>query len=277
MHRVAAIQMCPSAHVDHNLAEASRLIQKAVEGGAALIVLPEMFAIAGFDQSDKLAVKECLGTGPIQDFLAFQAKKYHVWIIGGTIPLAADNALKIRAACLVYDAHGVRVARYDKIHLFDVSVSATETYSESTHTEPGNQVVVIDTPVGKVGLAVCYDLRFPELFRLMAKQGGAEIFVLPAAFTVKTGQAHWQVLLKARAIENLCYMIAPAQCGTHANGRSTYGHSLIIEPWGSILAIATTDLPQVVSATIDVDKLRALRAAMPVLTHQTLTITAPNH
>ena len=208
--------MASGPKVDANLHEAGRLITLAAEAGAELIVLPENFAIMGIEEEDKVAVREEHGNGPIQSFLADQAKLHNAWIVGGTVPLVCDNPNKILAACMVYDNKGNFVERYDKIHLFDVDLVDTgESYNESETIEFGGlDLKVVDSPFGKIGLAVCYDLRFPELFRgLLAL--GAEIVVLPAAFTAATGKAHWESLLRARAIENLMYVIASAQGGYH--------------------------------------------------------------
>lgn len=234
MSRIAAIQMNSRSDVQKNLDTAAGLIKQAAEMGAQVIVLPEMFAVMGALPRDKLKVRERFGHGPIQDFLAQQSLQNKVWLVGGTIPITSEDANKIYAACLIYNSQGMVVARYDKIHLFDASIDAgAEVYQESSDTVPGQQIVVVDSPVGKLGVAVCYDIRFPELFRTMLAQG-AEVFAIPTAFTVKTGQAHWEVLTRARAIENLCYVVAACQTGTHDNGRKTYGHSIIIDPWGAV-------------------------------------------
>jgi len=231
----AAIQMASGPQVSANLLEAEKLIAEAAKAGAKLVALPENFAIMGMHELDKVKVREPDGSGPIQDFLSGVAKKHAVWVVGGTIPLAANDPNKVRATCLIYDDQGKRVTRYDKIHLFDVSVPDTsEEYRESDSVEAGEESCVIDTPFGKLGIAVCYDLRFPEFFRPMSLRN-LDIIVIPSAFTAKTGAAHWEVLLRARAIENLCYVIAPNQGGFHMNGRQTHGHSMIIDPWGVVL------------------------------------------
>jgi nitrilase len=229
-------------------------------------VLPENFAFMGKNELDKLQIQEKFGHGLIQDFLAQQAKQLGIWIIGGTIPIASQDPNKVYAACLVYNDQGQCVARYDKIHLFDVTVTPnTEIYRESNAITPGEKIVVVDTPVGRVGLAVCYDIRFPELFREMLKQD-VEIIALPTAFTLKTGQAHWEVLTRARAIENQCYLIAACQTGTHENGRQTYGHSLIIDPWGKILN-CLPDTIGTVTADINLLKLQEIRQTFPTIKH----------
>lgn len=269
MNRVAAIQMASGPNVNANLLEAARLLKKASDAGAELAVLPENFAMMGMSEFDKLKIREADGEGPLQDFLAEQASKLGLWLVGGTIPLAGHDPDRVNAACLLFDDSGKRVARYDKIHLFDVKITESdERYNESESIEPGSKVVVVDTPFGKLGLAVCYDLRFPGLFRLMS-EAGAELFALPSAFTAITGKAHWHTLVRARAIENLSYVIAAAQGGYHANGRETYGHSMVVDPWGIVL----DELPRgsgVVVAEIKRDRLGDLRRSFPVLEHRKL-------
>jgi len=267
--RVAAIQMASGPNVNANLLEAARLLKKAAEAGAKLAVLPENFALMGMSEFDKVKIREADGEGVLQDFLAEQAAKLGIWLVGGTIPLAGHDPDKVNAACLLFDDKGKRVARYDKIHLFDVKITESdERYNESESIESGNKVVVVDTPFGKLGLAVCYDLRFPGLFRHMS-EAGVEIFALPSAFTAITGKAHWETLVRARAIENLSYVIAAAQGGYHANGRETFGHSMIVDPWGIVL----DELPRgsgVVVAEVERDRLHDLRRSFPVLEHRKL-------
>lgn len=265
--KIAAIQLCSSHIVDENLALAARLIAQAVLCGAQLIVLPEMFSIMGKNPTDKVAVKEAFGVGRIQDFLSEQARMHKTWIVGGTIPIACDDDHKVRAASIVYDHNGNAVARYDKIHLFDVTVSETESYRESDTTEPGHDIVVVDTPVGKLGLSVCYDIRFAGLYTELLNRG-AEILAIPSAFTVKTGQAHWQLMCRARAVENFCYVVGSAQGGTHSSGRQTYGHSLIVEPWGSVVQEQLQLEDGIVYADVDLKKLHEIRASIPVIQHQ---------
>ncbi len=265
--RVAAIQMASGPNVNANLLEAGRLIAQAVEAGAGLVVLPENFALMGMKEQDKVGVREQPGEGPIQEFLAQQASKYGIWLVGGTIPLSSDAPDKIRAACLLFDDGGRQVARYDKIHLFDVYLEESgEKYTESETIEAGNETVVVDTPFGRLGLAVCYDLRFPEQFRAMLDDG-MELCALPAAFTAITGRAHWEVLVRARAVENLSYMVAAGQGGFHINGRETHGDSMIVDPWGVVL----DRLPRgsgVVVAEIDLDRLANLRRSLPAISHR---------
>ncbi len=263
----AAIQMASSPYVSSNLIEAEKLIAEAAKAGAKLIALPENFAIMGVNEFDKVEVKERDGEGPIQDFLSAMAKKFAVWIVGGTMPMEADDPRKVRAACLVYNDQGERVARYDKVHLFDVCVPDTdEVYRESDSIEAGSQSLVIDSPFGKLAVAVCYDLRFPEFIRTTEHQG-IDVLVVPAAFTAETGAAHWEVLLRARAIENLCYVVAPNQGGFHLNGRKTFGHSMIVDPWGVVMDCYKTG-SGFVSADIDQERLEKTRQSFPVLEHR---------
>ncbi len=267
MKRVAAIQMASGPNVSANLNEAGRLIDQAVDTGAELIVLPENFAIMGMHETDKVKVREQPGQGPIQDFLSEQANKHHTWIVGGTIPLQASDDKRIRAACLLFNDQGQQVARYDKVHLFDVHIEeSAETYNESETIEPGTEATVVDTPFGRLGMAVCYDLRFPELFRRMVDDK-VDIVVLPSAFTAITGKAHWEVLVRSRAIENLIYVVAAAQGGYHVNGRETYGHSMIVDPWGVVLDELASG-SGFVSAEIDPKRVHNTRRNFPVLEHR---------
>ena len=264
---VSAIQMCSSSSVQENLKIAEQLILEASQNHAKLIVLPEMFAIMADTTTTKLDVKESFGNGKIQSFLSDQAKRNKVWIIGGTIPIECNYENKINAASLVFDDTGRCVARYDKIHLFDVVLSNQEIYRESDTTKPGNNLTIIDTPFGKVGLAICYDLRFPELFRWFFNHG-VEIIVLPTAFTEKTGKAHWEVLARSRAIENFCYFIGACQGGLHSNGRRTFGNSIIIGPWGEVVAKKENIDPGVIYATIDLKNVYNARKSIPIEKHQ---------
>ena len=269
MSVVACVQMASSPNIGANLLEAERLIEEAVSQHARLVVLPENFALMGRSEHDKVAVREHPGSGTIQSFLSEQAALHGIWLVGGTIPLEADDPNKVRATCLVFDEQGKQVARYDKIHLFDVAlVDSGEQYTESETIEPGHEVVVIDSPFGRMGVAVCYDLRFPELFRQQLDQG-LEVLVLPSAFTAITGRAHWEVLVRARAIENLCYVIAPDQGGYHLNGRETYGHSMIVDPWGTVLNSLARG-PGVVCADIELGRLQSARRNFPSIAHRRL-------
>ncbi len=263
----AAVQMISGADVAANLREAGRLLGRAAAAGAQLLVLPENFALMGLKESAKLAVREPEGDGPIQDFLAGQAARHGCWLVGGTIPLVAAAADKVRAACLLFDPQGRLAARYDKMHLFDVQVPGNqESYRESATIEPGDRPMVADTPFGRLGLAVCYDLRFPELFRALLDRG-MELLALPAAFTAVTGRAHWEALLRARAIENLCYVIAAAQGGRHANGRETYGDSMIVDPWGVVLE-RWPHGPGLALAQLDRQRLDTIRRQFPAIQHR---------
>ena len=263
--KVAAVQMASSPQVSSNLTEAARLIGLAAAQGAKIVVLPEYFCIMGAKDSDKVAVREKAGDGPIQRFLANIAKEHSIWIIGGSVPLVSNYPNKVRNSCLVYNDKGQQVARYDKIHLFGLDLG-TEHYHEENTIESGDKVVVVDTPYGKIGLSICYDLRFPELYRAM---GEVDMIVVPAAFTETTGKAHWETLVRARAIENLCYVIASAQGGYHISGRETHGNSMIVDPWGVIL----DRLPRgsgIVIANINPHYQASLRTSLPALKHKTI-------
>jgi len=263
--KVAAIQMASGPNVMGNLNEARRLIAEAAEQGARLVVLPEFFAIMGMSEQDKIDAREQPGQGTIQSFLSETARRHNIWLVGGSIPLAASAPGKVLNSCLVFDEQGEQVARYDKIHLFSLELG-NEHYDEARTIEPGNQVVVLDSPFGRIGLAVCYDLRFPELFRAMKN---VDIIVLPSAFTETTGKMHWEVLVRARAVENLAYVIAAAQGGYHVSGRETHGNSMIVGPWGRVL----DRLPRgsgVVIAEVNPSYQASLRASLPALTHRVL-------
>ena len=269
MSKIAAIQMASGPNIKANLDEAAKLIDRAVAKGAVLVALPENFALMSMTDAERVDVAEEIGKGGTQTFLSNQAKKHGIWLIGGTIPIKSDVAGKARAVCLVYDDKGKQVARYDKIHMFDVLIEdSDESYTESETTDAGDQVVVVDTPFGRMGLAVCYDLRFPELFRTLGDQG-MDFCVMPSAFTAITGKSHWEPLVRARAIENQCYMIAPGQGGFHINGRETYGHSMIVDPWGNILDRMANG-SGVVSAEMDMAFLSNTRKNFPVLKHRRL-------
>jgi nitrilase len=267
--RVAAIQMTSGHEIDVNLEAAGRHLAEAARLGALLAALPENFAFMGLQSADKRAIAEPDGAGRIQDFLADTAKHLGIWIVGGTVPLRQDADGRVSASCLVYQPDGRRAARYDKIHLFDVDVpGSVESHRESAHTVPGREPRLVDTPLGKLGLAVCYDMRFPELFRELSRQG-ADAFVVPSAFTVPTGRAHWESLLRARAIENLAPLIAPAQWGTHSSGRETFGDSMIIDHWGKVLARMAGGTGCVV-ADLDAAARMDARAKFPALDHRVM-------
>jgi nitrilase len=264
--KIAGVQMASGPHVSANLSEAERLIEIAAAQGAKLVALPEYFAIMGMKDTDKVAVREKEGQGQIQRFLAKMAKKHQIWLIGGSIPLEASVPDKVRNSCLVYDPSGKQVARYDKIHLFGLDLG-NEHYREETTIEAGEQVVVVEnTPLGRIGLSICYDLRFPELYRAM---GAVDLIVVPSAFTEATGKAHWETLVRARAIENQCYVLAPAQGGYHLSGRETHGNSMIVDPWGVVL----DRLPRgsgVVISSLNAAYLASRRESLPALKHRTL-------
>ena len=267
MSIVAAIQMVSSDTVAENLATAERLIAEAALKKAAFISLPENFPLMTKRDKETRALGEPFGAGRLQSFLAAQARKHRLWLLGGTIPLCSDKAGRVYAASLLYNPAGECSAHYRKIHLFDVQIdeSGKDAYRESDCFTPGRDVVVAATGVGNIGLSICYDLRFAELYRKMHRDN-VQIIAAPSAFTAKTGEAHWEILLKARAIENLCYVIASNQGGKHANGRETWGHSMIIDPWGRILARLDKG-EGVVTAEIDLAKQARLRALFPAITH----------
>lgn len=263
--KIAAIQMASGPYVSANLSEAARLIEVAAKQGAKLVVLPEYFAIMGLKDTDKVAVQEVDGQGQIQDFLSSMARTHEIWLVGGTVPLVSSNPKKVRNSCLVYNDAGERVARYDKIHLFGMNLG-NESYHEENTIEAGDAVTVVETPFGKIGLSVCYDLRFPELYRAM---GEVNIIVIPAAFTDTTGKAHWESLVRARAIENLSYVVASAQGGYHISGRETHGNSMIVDPWGTVL----DRLPRgsgVVIANYSPKYQESMRNSLPALKHRVI-------
>ena len=265
MFRVAAVQMASGPNVAANLQEAQRLVELAAATGARIIALPEYFGIMGMKDTDKVAARERDGAGPIQDFLAAEAKRHKLWIVGGSVPLESGDSEKVRNSCLVFNQKGERVARYDKIHLFGFDMGQ-ERYTEERTIEPGNAVCVVESPYGKLGISVCYDLRFPELYRAM---GDVDLIFVPSAFTETTGKAHWDTLVRARAIENQAYVIAPAQGGYHVNGRETHGHTMIVDPWGVVL----DRLPRgsgVVVAGVNPTYQAKIRRSLPALTHKTV-------
>ncbi|MBK7023844.1 MAG: carbon-nitrogen hydrolase family protein [Sulfuritalea sp.] len=263
--KIAAVQMISGPDVVPNLAAAGRLVAEAAAAGAQLVALPEYFPLIGATDVDRLAARELDGQGPIQDFLAATARRHGIWLVGGSIPLLARDPGKLRNGCLVFDPQGTRVARYDKIHLFGFK-RGEESYDEAATIERGDQIVAFDSPLGRVGITICYDLRFPELFRAM---GDVDLLVLPAAFTETTGRAHWEILLRARAIENQCYVLAAAQGGRHPNGRMTHGNSMVIDPWGEVLARMDKG-EGVVLAELDRQRLVDTRSSLPALKHRIL-------
>ena len=263
--RVAALQMVSTPRVEENLKTAAGLVAQAVAQGAQLVALPEYFPIMGLSDADKFAVREVDGQGAIQDFLAATARKHGIWLVGGSLPLVAAEAGKVLNSCLVFDPRGERVARYDKIHLFGFQKGA-ERYNESATIEAGSQPVVFDAPFGRVGVSICYDIRFPELYRA---QGAVDLQIIPAAFTETTGRAHWEILLRARAIENQCYVLAVAQGGKHENGRETHGNSMLIDPWGIILDRLPKG-PGIVIGDVDHARIADIRASLPALKHRVM-------
>ena len=267
--KVAAIQMTSGPDVSANLEQARALLEEAAARGARLAALPENFSFMGLKDVDKRAVAETDGSGPAQEFLAGISRRLKLWIVGGTVPLraGADADGRVAAASLVYDADGRRAARYDKIHLFDVDIPGRiEAYRESRHVAPGAAAAVVDTPAGRLGLSVCYDVRFPELYRHLSA-AGAQLLVVPSAFTAPTGRAHWETLLRARAIENLCYVLAPAQSGFHPGGRETYGDSMIVDYWGRILQRVPRGRGCAV-AEVDLSRQAGVRESFPALAHR---------
>ncbi|PCI20838.1 MAG: apolipoprotein acyltransferase [Piscirickettsiaceae bacterium] len=267
---VAAIQLVSSNQVRENLNTVEKLVEKAVKQGAGLVVLPENFALMASRSADLLKESEVLGDGEIQQFMTNIASDYNIWLVGGSIPIRSADEKKVFASCLVYDTSGHRVAQYDKLHLYDVDIIETgERYRESDTFVAGNNVVVIETPYGKMGLSICYDLRFPELYRKLTSMG-AEFIVAPSAFTESTGKDHWSLLCRARAVENACFIIAPNQGGIHANGRETYGHSMIVDPWGVVLAESTKG-PDIAVATLDRPRQNKIRQNFPSIDHGRFT------
>lgn len=260
---VAAIQMASGPTVDANLEEAARHIEEAVSQHAKLVVLPEYFCLMGMKDTDKLIAMEEPGAGPIQNFLSETAKRLGIWLVGGSVPLVSPDPDKIYNSCLVYSDEGKQVARYDKIHLFGLSMEH-ERYAEEKTIMAGDDVVTMDSPFGRLGLSICYDLRFPELYRKMEE---VDIILAPAAFTAVTGKAHWEILVRARAIENQAFVIASAQGGYHVNGRETHGDSMIVDPWGVVLKRLPRGSGAVV-AEIDLKYLKRVRKSLPALKHR---------
>jgi nitrilase len=260
MALLAAVQMVSGPEVAPNLEAAGRLIAEAAASGARLVALPENFAILGRHETDKVKVREKDGAGPIQEFLAGAARRHRVWLVGGSMPMECGDPGRVRAACLLIDDTGRRVARYDKRHLFRFS-HRSESHDESRTIEPGTESVVAESPFGRLGLSICYDVRFPELYRAA---GAADAWFVPSAFTAVTGAAHWEILLRARAVENQCYVVAPAQGGLHPGGRRTHGHTMIVDPWGEVLAVRPEG-EGVVLAEMDSARLAEVRESLPAL------------
>jgi deaminated glutathione amidase len=256
--RVAAIQMVSAPELGPNLESAGRLVAAAKAAGARLVALPENFYLIGRHEADKVKLAEKDGAGPVQDFLSHVSRSHGVWVVGGTAPLSSSDGQRVRGACLVYDDSGRRVGRYDKMHLFRFA-SGDERYDETRTVEPGDAPLAVDSPFGRLAISVCYDVRYPELYRAL---GAFDAMFVPSAFTVPTGAAHWETLLRSRAIENQAYVVAPAQGGRHASGRSTYGHSMIVDPWGEVLGVQPEGEGMVL-AEIDLERVREVRAALP--------------
>lgn len=261
--RVASVQMVSSTCVADNVAAVRRLVAGAAAEGAQLVVLPEFFPMIGANDDARLAIREMPGRGPLQSTLAELATTHGIWLVGGSIPLAGTDVYRALNSTLVFDPQGQQISRYDKMHLFGFKAGA-ESYDESLSIEPGGEPVAFDTPFARIGLSICYDLRFPEYFRQL---GEVDILILPAAFTATTGEAHWEVLLRARAIENQCYVIASAQGGRHETGRKTWGHSMIIDPWGDILSVLPSGEGWV-CADFNRPRLETIRHRLPALKHR---------
>jgi predicted amidohydrolase len=264
---IAALQTVATPSVERNLEAARRLIAEAADQGAELVALPEYFCFMGHSDRDKLALAETPGDGPIQQMLAETAQRHKLWVVGGTLPLKTGSADRVFNACCVYSPAGQLVARYDKIHLFRYD-NGRESHDEGRVLQAGSTPVGCDVGGLRLGLSICYDLRFPELYRRLMSPA-CDLIAVPAAFTHTTGRVHWEVLLRARAIENQCYVIAPAQGGLHENGRRTFGHSLIVDPWGELLSLREEG-EGVVMAELDVARIAAVRAQLPALTHRLL-------
>lgn len=263
--RIAALQMVSGPRVAENLAVAGHLVDEAVAQGAQLVVLPEYFPIIGAVDADRVRARETFGFGPIQAWLAETAQRHGIWLFAGSLPLAAESLDKMRNASLVYNPAGECVERYDKVHLFGFR-KGDEAYDEASFIEAGNRPVAVDTPFGRIALSICYDLRFPELYRTLAP---VDLILVPAAFTETTGRAHWEILLRARAIENQCYLLAVGQGGTHESGRQTHGNSMIVDPWGEILDRKAKG-PGVVIADLDHQRIADIRESLPALAHRKL-------
>ncbi len=265
--KIAAIQMVSAPDLATNLATAERLIDQAAAEGAQLVSLPEYFVQMGLRETDKFEIAEEFGHGPIQEMLSAKARQYGIWVAGGSIPIKTQDPAKVTNTALLFNPQGEVLARYDKMHLFSYQ-DGTRNLDEGRTMVPGKERVMADTPFGRIGLSICYDLRFPELYRAM---GEVNLILVPSAFTVPTGSAHWSVLLRARAIENQCYVLAAAQGGTHVNGRQTYGHSMLIDPWGEVVSV----LPQgegVVMGEMDLERLMSVRHNLQALLHRRMSI-----
>ena len=267
--KIAALQMVSAPDLATNLATAERLIDQAAADGAQLVSLPEYFVQMGLHETDKFQIAEEFGRGPMQEMLAAKARQHAIWVAGGSIPIKTQDPTKVTNTALLFNPQGEVVARYDKMHLFSYQ-DGTRNLDEGRTMAAGREVVTADTPLGRIGMSICYDLRFPELYRAM---GEVDLILAPSAFTVPTGSAHWRVLLIARAIENQCYVLAAAQGGTHASGRQTYGHSMLVDPWGEVLSV----LPHgegVVMGEMNPERLKSVRHNLQALKHRRLNTTA---
>jgi predicted amidohydrolase len=265
--KVAAVQMISAPEAQINIQRAERLIREAAQAGAEMVLLPEYWSVLGLKDTDKLAHAEVAGSGPLQEFMSDMARQCGIWLIGGTVPLISAEPGKVFNTLLAYGPDGKLAARYDKLHLFGFS-RGEESYDESRTISAGAAVVTLETPLGRIGLSICYDLRFPELYRAM---GACTLIVVPAAFTYTTGSAHWEILLRARAIENQCFVLAAAQGGIHKNGRRTWGHSMLIDPWGEICA-QHAEGEGVVLGRVDAAQLEEVRMSLPALKHRKLAL-----
>jgi deaminated glutathione amidase len=265
--KIAALQMVSTPELARNLDAAATLIARAADAGAQLAALPEYFCLMGRRDDDKLAIAEVPCDGPIQRFLSAQARQHALWLVGGTLPLREGGHSRVRNSCLVFAPDGSQAARYDKMHLFAFD-NGREQYDEGRVLEPGPAPVALQAGALRVGLSVCYDLRFPELYRALM-QPPCDLLCVPSAFTYTTGQAHWELLLRARAVENQCVVLAPAQGGVHENGRRTWGHSLIVDPWGEVMAVQAEG-EGVVLAELDAARAQAVRTQLPALSHRRL-------
>jgi nitrilase len=263
--KIAAVQMVSTPDVARNLDAAARLIAEAAAAGARLVALPEYFCLMGRKDTDKLALAEADAAGPIQQMLSDQARLRGVWVVGGTLPMRTDSPDRVRNSCCVYGPDGRRVARYDKLHLFAFD-NGNERYDEGRVLEAGSTPAAFDADGLRVGLSICYDLRFPELYRALASPP-CDLVCVPSAFTHTTGRAHWELLLRARAVENQCYVLAPAQGGEHENGRRTWGHSMVVDPWGEVLGLRETG-PGIVLAQLDIERIASVRRQLPALEHR---------
>lgn len=265
LHHVCAVQMISTPDLQENLVAAEKLIGEAAARGAKLVSLPEYFCLMARGERDKLAIRETEGSGPVQHFLSTQARHHGVYLAGGTLPLACPDPQRVFNTSFLYGPDGAAIARYDKIHLFNFQ-RGPESYDESVTIQAGSEPRAVNTPLGRIGLSVCYDLRFPELYRSL---GEVDLILVPAAFTHTTGKAHWETLLRARAIENQCYVLAAAQGGVHPNGRRTWGHSMLIDPWGDIIDVLPEG-PGLVGGNIDTQRLAEVRSALPALRHRVM-------